>query len=126
MNEVMQFRTADFNRKIDELIELTGKSAAEVLTSEGRLFTADVIKMTPPFSGAPSTESFNVQRKAGEGAVERDIKRVYITPTDAEDGMKIGRFELKIEQEIGAVGSIETMDGDDVLARDEVGRRGWK
>lgn len=69
--------TAEFSRQIGEIVRVTGKEAGEVVREEAGLFTKDVVKFTPPFGSAPSTESFGAQRKVGEAAVERDIKRVF-------------------------------------------------
>lgn len=70
-------KTAEFSRQIGEIVKVTGKEAAVVIREEGRLLVKDVAKMTPPFGKAPSTESFASQRKLGEAAVEKDVRRVF-------------------------------------------------
>lgn len=70
-------RTAEFSRQLEEIVRVTGKEAGQVIREEGKLFVQDVAHMTPPFGSAPSTESYAKQRKVGEAAVERDIKRVF-------------------------------------------------
>jgi hypothetical protein len=68
---------AEFSADIERLVRETGRTALDVVLQEGKLLEQDLVKLTPPFGSAPSTESFNAQRKVGENAVERDVKRVF-------------------------------------------------
>lgn len=77
MSVMFDVHTRNFGEQIDDLIRATGKEAAKVVRDEARLFVQDVIKHTPPFGPTPSTETYNEQRRIGENAVERDIKRTY-------------------------------------------------
>ena len=79
MSLVFSINEKEFSRQIAEVIRVTGKSAGEVVRQEGKLFVKDVVKMTPPFGTAPTTESLNAQRKVGQKAVERDVRRTFIT-----------------------------------------------
>jgi hypothetical protein len=72
-----------FSRAANRFIAATGKSAAQVLHDQARLFVRDCAKMTPPFGGAPISESWNQQRKIGEDATARDINRLF-RPVDPE------------------------------------------
>lgn len=72
-----KLREAQLSAQLRELARVTGKEALTIVLDEGRLLAQDLVRLTPPFSTAPSTESFSKQRQAGEKAVERDINRVF-------------------------------------------------
>src|SRR6185436_15333356 len=78
MTPSFQIDTSKFGDQAKRLVRATGRDAADVLKQEGRLFLQDCIKLTPPTSKQPFTESYNIQRRAGERAVESDIKNVFI------------------------------------------------
>jgi hypothetical protein len=78
MSATFDLNTAAFERQVAELINVTRRDSAEVLKQEAKLFVRDVVKHTPPFGKAPATESFNEQKKAGEAAVDRDIRRAFL------------------------------------------------
>lgn len=77
MSLLFKMRLAEFGAQINEIVKVTGREAGEVVRQEGKLFVQDAMRMTPPFSTGPSTESLNLQRKTGENAVERDIRKVF-------------------------------------------------
>lgn len=77
MSLTFKLHMARLSNDFEELAKATGKGAAEIVRSEGKLFVQDVVRMTPPFGGAVSTESLNAQKKIGEEAVERDIRRAF-------------------------------------------------
>lgn len=70
--------TEKWSDQAKRLLRETGRDAGEVLKQEGRLFLQDCVKLTPPTSKQPFTESYNVQRRAGENAISNDIKKLFI------------------------------------------------
>ena len=65
-----------------ELMDELGKTEAEFLKQQGRLLLDDLVHMTPPFIRGSSgkgitSQSYALQRKVGENAVKRDIKKVF-------------------------------------------------
>ena len=73
----MSFRVklnqAQFASDVRRLMKLTNKTMGEVLDEQAGLFARDGMRFTPPFGNAPITESFTIQRKAGENAIITDI-----------------------------------------------------
>lgn len=63
--------------RIPKFAALMGKTVAEVMKQQVRLFVKDVVKLTPPFRSWSVRESWSEQRKAGELAVSNDIQRVF-------------------------------------------------
>ena len=49
----------------------------EAVRKQARLFLEDVVRATPPFGKHPFSESFNEQRKIGENAVVRDLRKIF-------------------------------------------------
>ena len=68
----------NLNSAIGNFILQTGRDSDKVLKDQAKLFVKDLIKVTPPFGKATFSESYNEQRKSGEDAVERDIRKVFI------------------------------------------------
>ena len=65
-----------------ELMEEMGKTEADFLKQQGRLLLDDLVHMTPPFTKGSTgkgitSQSYAMQRKVGENAVKRDIKKVF-------------------------------------------------
>lgn len=79
MDLLFKVRKEEFGRQLERISMVTGREIGTVIRQEAKLFVKDVLKLTPPFGTAPSTESLNAQKKVGERAVERDIRRVFST-----------------------------------------------
>lgn len=95
MGAIFDLNLKQWNEQARNVVAITGKKAGEVVRSEGKLLLQDVVRMTPPFSKGPSTESFNVQRKTGEAAVARDIRRVMLAVDDIKMLSLIRKKEIK-------------------------------
>jgi hypothetical protein len=67
--------------------------------SVARTVAQELIKYTPPFDRGDFT-SYQQAKKAGEGALERDIRKVYWTPS---------RLFSEIEATVGKVQSLEEL-----------------
>jgi hypothetical protein len=81
MNPTIDIDPASMRRLNETIAKFTteiGLDSVKVLKDQGRLFVRDLIKVTPPFGDATFSESYNTQRKAGESAVERDIRKVFV------------------------------------------------
>lgn len=107
----------DFAEQLDGLVKATGKEAGRVVRDEARLFVKDVVKHTPPFGETPSTETLNHQRKIGEAAVERDIRRAFVALEElkvmqGEETALVGRL-----RELARQGKVQSIH--DIL-RDEL------
>jgi hypothetical protein len=77
---VLTVDTSAFNRTLANIADrLPRECARPLLMEEARLFVRDAIRATPPFARATYSESFNVQRRLGEGAVKRDIGGLFKT-----------------------------------------------
>jgi hypothetical protein len=73
------------NAQIAEFIRQTGREAGKVLKAQARLLVRDLIAATPPFGKAAfsrDVESYNDQRAIGRKAVERDIRKVFVSLRD--------------------------------------------
>lgn len=95
MSVTFRLNQLEFEKQIHQVIAATGKDAGEVVTQEAKLFVQDVIRFTPPFSTGPSTESYNQQRRTGENAVQRDIKRVMTAVEDIKFLSHIRKKEIR-------------------------------
>lgn len=73
MSFQVKLNKAQFASDVRRLMKLTNKTMGEVLDEQAGLFARDGMRFTPPFGNAPITESFTVQRKAGENAIITDI-----------------------------------------------------
>lgn len=68
---------AEIAQQINEIVRVTGREGGEVIRQESKLLVQDLVRLTPPFGPAPSTESYGKQREVGEHAVERDVRNVF-------------------------------------------------
>jgi hypothetical protein len=93
--------TAGFSRGVRELINITGRSAGDLIRQQARLFLKDVLYLTPPRNKHPLSESFAAQRRTGEAAVRRDIRKVFVSvenlhmvknPTNAKLGKRLRKL----------------------------------
>lgn len=82
---MLTFDTREAERKLNAdirtFIGWTGRDSQKELKNQGRLLTRDLIGATPPFGAHAFNrreESYNEQRRIGEAAVERDIRKVFI------------------------------------------------
>lgn len=76
------FDTGALNAQMNEFIAETGREAGQVVRDQARLLVRDLIAATPPFGKHTfdrREESYNDQRKIGEKAVERDIRKKFIS-----------------------------------------------
>jgi len=64
--------TTSFQRSLNELAGLK-KDVPRIVRRVASNVVKDCVKLTPPFGGAPSSESFNTQRKIGQNAIKGDI-----------------------------------------------------
>lgn len=79
----LKLNTAAFDAAVIRFAMTSRKTAAEVMKDQARLLFVEVAKITPPYGGGASTG-----RKAeaqGKAAVERGIRSIYGTPSDAYD-----------------------------------------
>ena len=73
----------ELNANLRRYIEASGKDCAEAVKDEARLFVVALMRATPPFGNhtftqrGENSESWNDQRKIGEGAVVRDMGRAF-------------------------------------------------
>lgn len=76
--------TSQWSKAANALLADQKKSSADFLRQQGRLMLDDMVRMTPPFRGGKGVtkQAFNVQRKVGEGAVRRDVGRVFLAAED--------------------------------------------
>ena len=65
-----------FQKSLTELAGLK-KDVPKVVRRVAGNVVKDCVKLTPPFDGAPSSESFNTQRKAGFRAVSNDLNKLF-------------------------------------------------
>jgi len=65
-----------FDRGIQRLIKETEKDSKEVLISQARLFCVDLVHVTQPWGRGKKAQ------RLGQGAVSRDINKVYLTESD--------------------------------------------
>jgi len=70
---------AGFALGIRALIRVTGRSAADLIRQQARLFVTDVLRLTPPRHRHPLHENFAYQRRVGQAAVGRDIRKVFVS-----------------------------------------------
>jgi hypothetical protein len=72
--------TKKFENAIMDLAIHSGKKVADVLEQTAALVVRDAVRFTPPFSKAPTTESFRVKKKVGMRAVASDINAIFKYP----------------------------------------------
>jgi hypothetical protein len=87
--DTVQFRAAA-QRAVREL----GANAQELIKEETRFAIRDFVKVTPPFAAGAYNRSMGsaADRKAGEGAVKKDIRQVAIPVTPKFLGWVTERF----------------------------------
>lgn len=66
-----------FDRTFNRFVALTGKSMEEELTNQGRLFSIDAIKVTPPFHQGRG-QGITAAKHAGEDAISRRIGKIFV------------------------------------------------
>jgi len=106
----------DFTRWSDQakhLLRVTGRDAGEVLKSEAALFTLDCVRLTPPNAKNPFRESFNVQRRAGERAVQNDIQKIF----KSWESLQIVQSNPKLAEELKKYARRGAVDKAAVLLR---------
>lgn len=91
----MKVDASRFNRAMDEMLKFSN-DAKKVIRQQAALLVKDLIHLTPPFSDKPSSESYNVQRRVGEKAVERDIRNGWI----AIDSLEVFSSQTKTGKRI--------------------------
>lgn len=75
--------TKGFSDAVRRLSELPrSKPVEQIIKAEGRLFVRDVIKITPPFRSYQTRlgESLAENRRAGNDAIEKQLKVAFSTP----------------------------------------------
>lgn len=95
------FNLRKFDRQVKSLGPELMRVAPQVLKSQGKLAARDLAKATPPFvakGGKKGTfkQSWSVQRKAGIGAVTRDVNKVY------QQLQEMGIYKAPRNKELGA------------------------
>lgn len=66
-----------FGQLCTDLAAVSNRTVRAVIEHQGALFARDAMFLTPPFGKNPIKESWGVQRKAGEGAVKRDVSFTF-------------------------------------------------
>lgn len=66
---------ADQIRRLDK--RMATKTYPQLFRQQGKLFVQDLQLATPPFDKSTINGPLNAQRKIGEKAVERDVKRLF-------------------------------------------------
>jgi len=86
MKPTISLDQAGLNRALGRFVAETGRSMAAAVKEQAKAFVRDLIGGTPPFGKHPFTrstnanttgESYNEQRRIGERAVRRDVRRVF-------------------------------------------------
>lgn len=74
-----------FFATLQKKAELTNRTVASVIKEQARLAAKEFINVIPPTTGATLSgkETLNLQKKAGEASAERDIRKVYMTKSEA-------------------------------------------
>jgi len=79
----------DFSEWVVAKARAVGKGLGEVLRDEASYVGETAAKITPPHSGSMSpSESWGIQKKAGQNAVRRDLGMVYISLTSVANQIK--------------------------------------
>jgi hypothetical protein len=87
--------TRGFVKSLRMLAELK-KDVPKVVKRVAGNVVKDCMKLTPPFGGAPSSESWGVQKKAGEKAVENDLRKIFV---------KLGDLDVVQSSKPGSIGA---------------------
>lgn len=82
MSATFEIDSRGFGEQLRQLVPYTRKTMADVIRQQVKLLIRDVAKMTPPFGTSPVMEAYNIQRKIGMAAVERDVRRAFRGPDD--------------------------------------------
>lgn len=86
MTPTVSLDVARLNEDLRAFVASTGRDLAQAIRDQARLLTRDLIGGTPPFgkhafrrssNELGAGESYNEQRKIGEAAVRRDVRRVF-------------------------------------------------
>lgn len=86
-----------FESLCDDLAKLTKKATVEVLEHQAALFTRDAMKLTPPYSANPISDSFNKHKQAGMKAVKHDVWMAFAPLADYQ--VTKGRDRVKRNKE---------------------------
>lgn len=71
------YNDRELRETIGRLAEMTGKAMEDVIRDQTRPFVRDANAVTPPFGKSPARESQGDKRRAGENAIENDIRRAF-------------------------------------------------
>jgi hypothetical protein len=86
MTPTVSLDVTRLNEDLRAFVASTGRDLARAIRDQARLLTRDLIGGTPPFgkhafrrssNDLGAGESYNEQRKIGEAAVRRDVRRVF-------------------------------------------------
>lgn len=86
MTPTVSLDTARLNEDLRAFVASTGRDLGVAIRQQAKLLTRDLIGGTPPFgkhafrrssNDLGAGESYNEQRKIGEAAVRRDVRRVF-------------------------------------------------
>lgn len=86
MTPTVSLDVARLNEDLRAFVASTGRDLAQAIRDQARLLTRDLIGGTPPFGKHAfrrssnefgAGESYNEQRKIGEAAVRRDVRKVF-------------------------------------------------
>jgi AraC-like DNA-binding protein len=74
---------ADFRAALMHFYRNSKQSLGEVIRSQSRLVAVNLVFQTQPFGGSKATSGQDASGKIlGEGAIERDVRKVYKTASD--------------------------------------------
>lgn len=73
---------AKLSAGLAKLADVTGAEVAAIVKQQAGLMARDCMRLTPPFSSKPISESMGTQRKAGQKAIAKDVSLVF-KPLDA-------------------------------------------
>lgn len=82
MSLTLKMDEAMFAQDVRRLSKLLRKDLGETLKGQGKLYVKDCILYTPPVVRGGIGESLSAQRRVGEKAIEKNIKRAYQSPED--------------------------------------------
>lgn len=107
--------TSGFQRSLNSLLELK-KDTPKIVRRVAGNVAKDCVKLTPPFGGNPSTETFNEQRRVGRRAIEKDLGRLFESVRDLDivkNATKggAGKRLVKLAREGNTQGVVDLLNG---------------
>jgi hypothetical protein len=75
--------TESFQKSLRSLADLK-KDVPKLVKRVAANVVKDCMKLTPPFGGAPSSETWGTQKKSGERAVENDLRQIFVKLGDLD------------------------------------------